>query len=62
MFTAANVGAIPAQGLAAGDLPKLLEAIRAGATYANVHTRAHAGGEIRGLIKVVEDDDRGRRE
>jgi len=61
-FTAANVGAVPAQGLAAGDLPKLLEAIRAGATYANMHTRAHPGGEIRGQIKVLEDDNRGRQE
>lgn len=61
-FTAENVLAIPAQGLAAGDLPKLLEAIGAGATYANVHSRAHLGGEIRGQIKVLEDDDRGRRE
>jgi hypothetical protein len=61
-FTAENVLAIPSQGLAARDLPKLLEAIGAGATYANVHSKAHLGGEIRGQIKVLDDDDHGRRE
>jgi hypothetical protein len=56
-FTATNVGGILAQDLAAGDLPKLLEAMRAGATYANVHTRAHGGGEIRGQIKPMKRDN-----
>ncbi len=56
-FTADDVMAIPGQDLAAGDLPKLLEAMRAGATYANVHTMAHGGGEIRGQIRAF-----GRRE
>ena len=53
-ITAENVGAIPAQDLAAGDLPKLLEAMAAGATYVNVHTTAHGGGEIRGLVQVID--------
>jgi hypothetical protein len=39
-----------AQGFPAGDLATMLAAIRAGATYANLHTAAHGAGEIRGQI------------
>ncbi len=53
-ITAENVLGLPAQDLAAGDLSKLLEAMAAGATYANVHTMAHGGGEIRGVVQVVQ--------
>ena len=35
----------------AGDLGALIDAIRAGNVYANVHTTAHPGGEIRGNLK-----------
>ena len=45
------------QGIAAGEFAELVRALRAGAAYANVHTTAHPGGEIRGQ---VADDDRGR--
>jgi hypothetical protein len=38
------------QGLAAGEFDELVRALRAGATYANVHTQARPGGEIRGQI------------
>lgn len=48
--TAVNVVAVPAQGVAAGDFATVLDAIRAGVAYANVHTAAHTGGEIRGQI------------
>jgi hypothetical protein len=49
-FTADDVIGLPAQELAANDLAAVLSAIRAGDTYANIHTMAHGGGEIRGQI------------
>ncbi|MET0728711.1 MAG: CHRD domain-containing protein [Acidimicrobiales bacterium] len=50
-ITAADVGAGgAAQGLAAGELAELVSAIRAGATYVNVHTVARPGGEIRAQL------------
>jgi hypothetical protein len=38
------------QGIAAGEFDELVQAIRAGMTYANVHTSNFGGGEIRGQI------------
>lgn len=46
------VAAAAAQGIAAGELDKLIEAILAGAAYVNVHTEAHPAGAIRGQISV----------
>ena len=46
----ANVVAIPAQGIQAGDLSSAVQAIRAGVTYANMHTTNFPGGEIRGQV------------
>jgi hypothetical protein len=40
------------QGLTAGEFEELLRAIRAGATYANVHSTTRPGGEIRNQIGV----------
>ena len=55
VITAANViaGSQAPQQLAAGDLAAVVTAIRAGATYANVHTDVSPGGEIRGQIRTV---------
>ena len=39
-----------AQGIALGEFDELVRAIRAGATYANVHTDLRPGGEIRGQL------------
>jgi hypothetical protein len=49
--TAAEVIGPAGQGIAAGEFAELVTAIRAGATYANVHTTTFPGGEIRGQIK-----------
>jgi CHRD domain len=46
----ADVQALTAQGIAAGEFDEVLRAMRAGATYANVHTATFPGGEIRGQI------------
>lgn len=49
-IVAADVQAIPAQLLAAGDLVAVGEVIREGLAYANIHTGVSTGGEIRGQI------------
>lgn len=38
------------QGIAAGEFDELVDAIRAGMTYANVHTSLYPAGEIRGQL------------
>jgi CHRD domain len=48
---AADVGAgAAAQGLAAGEFDEFVRAIKAGATYVNVHTTSRPGGEIRAQL------------
>ena len=44
------------QGIAAGEFGELVRAIRAGVTYANVHSQKFPGGEIRGQIGGGNDD------
>jgi hypothetical protein len=39
-----------AQGFAEDDLTSVIAAIRAGVTYANIHTMKYPGGEIRGQL------------
>jgi len=58
-ITAADVLATTAtnQGLEAGNFAELVRAIRAGATYVNIHTTAHPGGEIRAQLQSDDDDD-----
>jgi len=59
-FVATDVLGITTQQLEAGNLAKLLKAIRAGQTYANVHTMTSPGGEIRGQIAGRHDEDERR--
>jgi hypothetical protein len=57
-ITPADIGAgAAAQGLAAGEFDEFVRAIRAGATYVNVHSADRPGGEIRAQLG---DHDRGR--
>ena len=49
-FTAADVIGPAGQGISAGEFAESIRAMRAGATYANVHTVVREGGEIRGQI------------
>ena len=49
-LTAADVVAQAGQGIAAAEFAEVVRAIRAGATYANVHTTLQPGGEIGGQI------------
>lgn len=50
-LTAANVVGPAGQGIAAGEFAELVRAIRAGKTYANVHSTKFPGGEIRSQIE-----------
>src|SRR5262245_19833495 len=50
-LTAADVFGPAAQGVAAGEFAEVLQAIRAGSAYANVHTANFPAGEIRGQIE-----------
>jgi len=64
-LTAANMtGGASGQGIAPDEFAELVRAIRAGVTYANVHSAAGMGvptnfaeGEIRGQIRKHDDDE-----
>jgi hypothetical protein len=56
VLTPASVIGPSTQGVAPGEFAELVRALRAGVTYANVHTTTHPAGEIRGQIS---GDDRG---
>ena len=45
------------QGIAPGEFAELVQAMRAGVTYANVHSSTQTGGEIRGQIGDGESRD-----
>lgn len=58
---AAEVQAIPGQGIGAGEFAEIVAAMKAGVTYANVHTTGpppggFPGGEIRGQLDREDDD------
>lgn len=53
--TLTDVSVIPAAGCGA-DLPALVDSIRAGMVYVNVHSVANPGGEIRGQLEPEDDD------
>jgi len=53
---AANVIGPAAQGVEAGEFDELVAAIRAGKTYANVHTTKYPAGEIRAQLERGRHD------
>ena len=55
-ITAANVVGPVTQGIDVGDLDSALEAVRAGLSYANLHTVNFGGGEIRGQVRAKSSD------
>ncbi|MGH9210219.1 MAG: CHRD domain-containing protein [Acidimicrobiales bacterium] len=55
----ADIGAgAAAQGLDAGEFDEFVQAIRAGATYVNVHSVGRPGGEIRAQLEDGHDHGR----
>jgi hypothetical protein len=52
------IGPTP-QGIAPGEFAELIRAIRAGATYVNVHTNKFPGGEIRSQIDHGHGNEHG---
>lgn len=62
---AADVIGPGVQGIGAGEIEELMRAIKAGVTYANVHSSKFPGGEVRSQLRVTsgrggdhDDDDR----
>ena len=54
--TAANVIGPNNQGISPGaDFDKVVQALRGGAAYVNVHSSRSTGGEIRGQVHAAED-------
>jgi hypothetical protein len=52
VIDAADIIGVPDKGIGAGQIGKLIKAMKAGATYVNVHTMTYPSGEIRGNISV----------
>lgn len=47
------------QGISPGEFHEVLRAMRIGITYVNVHTDLFQGGEIRGQLLFIREDDDG---
>ena len=60
-ITAANVVGPAAQGYNVGDLASVERAIKAGVTYANMHTPMFPAGEIRGQIRGGDNGDKDKK-
>lgn len=57
-LTAANVIGPNAQGITPGaDFAKVVQALREGAAYVNLHTMRSPSGEIRGQVRAGDDSD-----
>ncbi|HEY3180484.1 MAG TPA: CHRD domain-containing protein [Casimicrobiaceae bacterium] len=58
-LTSADVIAVAGQGIdpGAAGFAEMINALRNGAAYANVHSTQRPGGEIRGPLGKVPDDD-----
>jgi hypothetical protein len=57
VITSAQIIGPTAQGIEPGSFAEAVRAIRAGATYANVHSSRWTNGEIRGQISGRGNDD-----
>ncbi len=53
-ITPADVIGPTGQGISPGEFAELVRAMRAGVTYANVHTMKFSAGEIRGQIRAQD--------
>lgn len=58
-IVAADVIGPATQGIGLGELGEAIRAMRAGMTYANVHTSTFGGGEIRGQVRGGGRDNEG---
>ncbi len=56
-ITAADILDLSSQGIAKGDFEGILRIIRGGEAYANVHTTRFPAGEIRGQIRVDDEEN-----
>lgn len=57
-LVAADVLAIPSQGISAGNFTQFLNVMRSNIAYVNVHSSLHPAGEIRGQTKALLHDER----